>query len=70
MRCDYRADMMFECEGPYFLYGSFVAVGTLVAFVYMPETLGRSLETCVLLSLPLPLSIKPSDLTVNMYIQH
>ncbi|KAF7973596.1 hypothetical protein HWV62_14894 [Athelia sp. TMB] len=31
--------------GPYFMYGSLVAVGTLVAFVYMPETIGRSLET-------------------------
>ncbi|KZP07920.1 general substrate transporter [Athelia psychrophila] len=31
--------------GPYFMYGSLVAAGTLVAFVYMPETQGRSLET-------------------------
>jgi len=27
------------------MYGSLVAVGTLIAFVYMPETIGRSLET-------------------------
>ncbi|KZP33388.1 MFS transporter [Athelia psychrophila] len=31
--------------GPYFMYGSLVAVGTLIAYVYMPETIGRSLET-------------------------
>ncbi|KAF7973733.1 hypothetical protein HWV62_14302 [Athelia sp. TMB] len=30
--------------GPYFMYGSLVAAGTLVAFVYMPETMGHSLE--------------------------
>lgn len=33
--------------GPYFMYGSLVAVGTLIAYVYMPETIGRSLETYV-----------------------
>ena len=30
------------------MYGSLVAVGTLAAFVYMPETIGRSLETYVI----------------------
>ncbi|KZP33551.1 general substrate transporter [Athelia psychrophila] len=30
--------------GPYFMYGSLVAVGTLIAYVYMPETMGHSLE--------------------------
>lgn len=29
------------------MYGSLVAVGTLIAYVYMPETIGRSLETFV-----------------------
>lgn len=30
--------------GPYFLYGAFTAFGTIVAFIYMPEVNGISLE--------------------------
>lgn len=38
--------------GPYFLYGSFTAFATFIAWIYMPETNGKSLETFVPLSLP------------------
>ncbi|KZP11841.1 putative transporter [Athelia psychrophila] len=31
--------------GPYLMYGSLAAAGTVAAYVYMPETIGRSLET-------------------------
>lgn len=30
--------------GPYFLYGAFTAFGTFVAYIYMPEVNGISLE--------------------------
>lgn len=32
-------------SGPYFLYGSFTALATIVGYLYMVETSGKSLET-------------------------